>query len=47
MNLLEALAQAIRWNSLPAFMATYKVSKEWVESVRNANGFQIFLSKAA
>ncbi len=46
MNILLALAQAIRWNSLPAFMATYKVSPEWIENVRNANGFQIILSKA-
>ena len=47
MKILEALAQAIRWNSLPAFMATYKVSQEWVDSVRSSNGFALFLRKAA
>ena len=47
MKILEALADAISRNSLPVFMATYKVSQSWIDSVRSSNGFQIFLSRIA
>jgi hypothetical protein len=46
MNLLQRLAEAIKMDALPTFLAQEKVSMEWVEKVRGANGFLIFMRQA-
>lgn len=43
MLLLRKLAEAVRDGTLPSFLAAERVSMEWVEKVRGANGFQVFL----